>query len=137
MTDCNCHQTNNHLLHKRTLNDLAKLAKWLSCFLSTYQYVTFVCMCLSCHVHHLESISTIYSDLNVNEILARSSCEIWIMSDCNSTRTHNHIVYKWALKHLAKLPKWMSCLASTYLYGAFDCMFLSCHVRDSELIHTL
>ena len=27
---------------------------------------------------------------------------------------------------------------STYLYGAFDCMFLlSCHVRVSEWIHTL
>ena len=26
---------------------------------------------------------------------------------------------------------------STYLYGAFDCMFLSCHVPVSEGIHTL
>ena len=26
---------------------------------------------------------------------------------------------------------------STYLYGAFDCMFLSCHVRVSECINTL
>ena len=33
------------------------------------------------------------------------------------------------LNHLAKLAKWWSCVVSTYLYGAFDCMFLSCHVR--------
>ena len=26
---------------------------------------------------------------------------------------------------------------STYLYGGFDCMFLSCHVGLSEWIHTL
>ena len=31
----------------------------------------------------------------------------------------------------------ISCVARTYLYGAFDCMLLSCHVRISEWIHTL
>ena len=44
---------------------------------------------------------------------------------------------KRTLNHLAKLAKWFSCVASTYLYSAFDCMFLSCHVRVSEWIHTL
>ena len=47
--------------------------------------------------------------------------------DCNWTRTHNHLVHKRTLNHLAKLAKWLSCVVSTYLYGAFDCMFLSCH----------
>ena len=28
--DCNWTRTHNHLVHKRTLNHLAKLAKWLS-----------------------------------------------------------------------------------------------------------
>ena len=46
-------------------------------------------------------------------------------------RTHNHLVRKRTLNHLAKLVKWLSCVVSTYLYGAFDCMFLSCHVRVS------
>ena len=50
------------------------------------------------------------------------------LSDCNGTRTHNHLVYKRTLNHLAKLAKWLSCVVSTYLYSAFDCMFLSCHV---------
>ena len=40
------------------------------------------------------------------------------------------------LSHLAKLPKWWSCVVNPYLYGAFDCMFSSCHVRVSEWIHT-
>ena len=51
---------------------------------------------------------------------------------CNWTRTHNHLVHKRTLNHLAKLAKRLSCVVSTYLYGAFDCMFLSCHVRVSE-----
>ena len=61
----------------------------------------------------------------------------WYLSDCNWTRTHNHLVRKRILNHLAKLAKRLSCVASTYLYGAFDCMFLPCHVRVSEWIHTL
>ena len=38
---------------------------------------------------------------------------------------------------LAKLAKWLSCVVTTYLYGAFDCMFLSCHVRVSEWIYQM
>ena len=41
------------------------------------------------------------------------------------------------LSHLAKLPKWWSSVVNPYLYGAFDCMFSSCHVHVSEWIHTL
>ena len=59
-----------------------------------------------------------------------------ILNDCNWTRTKNHLVHKRIL-HLAKLVKWLSCVLSTHLYSAFDCMFLSCHVRVSEWIHTL
>ena len=52
-------------------------------------------------------------------------------------RTHNHLVQKRTLNHFTKLAKWLSCVVSTYLHGAFDCIFLSCHVRVSEWIHTL
>ena len=48
---------------------------------------------------------------------------------CNRIRTHNHLVRKRTLKHLAKLAKWWSCSVSGYLYGAFNCEFLSCHLR--------
>ena len=44
------------------------------------------CVC-SCHVTYLfQSESTLYSCLNVKELLARSRCEIWRLSDCNWTR---------------------------------------------------
>ena len=63
--------------------------------------------------------------------------EMIIRNDCNWTRTQNHLVHKRTLNHLAKLTKWLSCVLSTYLYGVFDCIFLSCHVRVLEWIHTL
>ena len=31
----------------------------------------------------------------------------------------------------------VQCTYTEYLYGAFDCMFLSCHVRVSEWIYTI
>ena len=52
-------------------------------------------------------------------------------SDCNWTRTQNHLICKRTLNHSAKLAKWLSCVVSTYQYGLFDCMFLSWHVRFS------
>ena len=51
------------------------------------------------------------------------------LSDWNWPRTHNHLVYKRTINHLAKGAKWLSCVVSTYLYGAFDCILLSFHVR--------
>ena len=87
--------------------------------------------------YEFESESTLNSCLNVKELLAGSRRHIWRLSDCKGTRTHNHLVRKRTLNHLAKLAKWLSCAMSTYLYGAFDCMFLSCHVRVWEWLHTL
>ena len=53
----------------------------------------------------------------------------YIDDGSNGTRTHNHLVRKWPLNHLAKQAKWLNYVVSTYLYGAFDRMLLSCHVR--------
>ena len=50
----------------------------------------------------------------------------------NRTRTYNYLVPKQTLNNLAKLANALTRVASTFLYGAFDCMFLSCHVRVSE-----
>ena len=55
-----------------------------------------------------------------------------IISDWNEIRTHNHLVRKRKLNNLAKLVKLLSCAVSTYQYGAFDCKFLSIHVRVSD-----
>ena len=45
------------------------------------------------------------------------------------TRTENHVVPKQTLNHLAQPAKLLNWVLSTYLYGAFDFMFFSCHVR--------
>ena len=75
-----------------------------------------------------QSESTHYSCRNVKELLAQKRCNIWVLSGSNGIRTHNHLVCKRTLNHLAKQAKWLSFVVSTYLYRAFDCMFLSCHV---------
>ena len=49
----------------------------------------------SCHVTYpFRSESTPYSCLNVKELLARSSYEIWSLSYCNGIRTQNHLVHR-------------------------------------------
>ena len=48
-----------------------------------------------------QSEYTLYSSLNVKELLARSRRDIWRLSDCNGTRTYNHLVRKRTLNHLA------------------------------------
>ena len=127
-SDCNWTRTKNHLVFKETLNHLPLQIKGFSCVLSTYLYDAFDCMFLSYQIHG-SSESTLYCCLNVKKYLARSRREIWISSDWNWTRTKNHLVLKQTLNHLPKLTKGLSCVLSTYLYGAFDCMFFSYHVR--------
>ena len=57
-----------------------------------------------CHITDaFQSESTLYSCMNIKELLARSRREIWILSDCNWTRTQNHLVCKRALNQLAKV----------------------------------
>ena len=75
-------------------------ARWLRTQKKTvfYYHVTYA--------FHSESI--LYSCLNVNELLARNRHDIWSLIDSNRIRTHNHLVRKWTLNHLAKLAKWLS-----------------------------
>ena len=51
---------------------------------------------------------TLYSCLNVKELLARSRRHIWILGDSNGIQTLNDLVRKRTLNHLAKLAKWLS-----------------------------
>ena len=44
---------------------------------------------------------------------------------------------KRTLNQLTKVVKWLSCIVSIYLYGAFDCVFLSCHICVLEWIYSL
>ena len=95
------------------------------------------------HLHNPHNIQH-YIFSNLNEKL--STCLVFLVfgirewvyrlkyrkviqvSDSNEIWTHNRLICKRILKHLLKLAKWLSCVVSSYLYGAFDCMLLSCHV---------
>ena len=94
-------------------------------------------VCSNHITYAFHSESTLYNRMNVKEPLARSRCKFGRFSDCSWTRTHKHLLHKQTLNHLDKLAKWLSSAVSTYPYGTFDCMFLSCHVRVSEWIYIL
>ena len=90
----------------------------------------------SCQVTYtFQSESTLHNFLNVKKLLLGSMRKIWSLSDCNWTRTQNHLVCQRTLNHLAKVAEWLNYLFGTYLYSAFNCIFLSCHVRVSAWIH--
>ena len=83
-----------------------------------------ICSYYITHVFQSESIP--YSCLNVKELLAQNKHNLnfkWLQWEWNpqalSLLTNTH---------LAKLAKWLSCVVSNCLYGAFDFMFLSCNV---------
>ena len=78
------------------------LIKKKKCFLKRSKHDEII-VC-SCHVTYaFQSESTLCSCLNVKELLARSRREIWTWSDCNWTRTQNHLVLKRTLNHVANL----------------------------------
>ena len=61
--------------------------------------------------YSFQSEFILYNCLNVKELLGRSSYgrnEIWSLSDCNWTRTCNHLVRKRTFNYLAKLTYWLS-----------------------------
>ena len=88
---------------------------------------------LSVYSYHVtyafQSESTLYNCLNIKELVTWSRSKIWSLSDCNWTQTQNHWVF-----NLAKLTKWLSCVMSAYLYGAIDCIFLSCQRQLNHLV---
>ena len=79
--------------------------------------------------------STLCSCVSAKELFARRRPNIWSLSDCNLNQTHYYLVRKRTLNHLAKLAKWFRCVVSTYLYGAFECVFLSfdCPLQSLKL----
>ena len=136
LSDYNWSRTKNHSICERTVNHLAKLSKLLSCFLTTYLYAIFDCTFLSCHVRISKWIHT----LKLRECQetpcskqARNLKFKWLKLDPNPEPS----VRKRTLNNLLKLTNLFSCVLSTYLRGPFDCMFLSCHIRISEWVHTL
>ena len=74
-------------------------------FLYFWKLNFFMTVC-SYHVKYkFQSDSTLYSCLNVKDLLARNRRDIWSLSDCSGTRTQNNLVRKGTLNHLTKLAK--------------------------------
>ena len=66
-----------------------------------------------CHATYaFQSESTLYSCINVKELLARNRCDIWSLSDSNRIRTHNRLVRKPKPNHLAKLAQLSGCVSN-------------------------
>ena len=125
LSDCNWTPSQNHLVCNWTLNHLAKLANdWAVFWVLTCVVHLTVC---SCHATYtFQSGSTLYSCLNVKEILAQSTSKIWGLSDCNWTWTQNHLVCKLTLNYLARLASdWVVFWVLTCTVHLTVC---SCHV---------
>ena len=91
-----------------------------------------------CHVTYaFQSESKLYICLNIKELFPRNRHKIWSLNDSKGTWIHKQLVCKETLNLLAKLTEWSSWIVSTYLYGAFAYLFLSCHGHVSKWIHTL
>ena len=89
-------RSHNHLVRKRPLNHLAKPADFLNDWAVLWVVVCTVHLTV-CYYHvtyMFQSESTLYSCLNVKELLSRNRCDIWSLSDSNGARTHNHLVRK-------------------------------------------
>ena len=56
---------------------------------------------------------TLYIRLDAKELLAQNRRDIWSLSDCKETRTHNQLFRKRTLNHLVKLTRWLSWVVST------------------------
>ena len=67
-----------------------------------YQIYFLLTVCYYQVMYAFQSESTLHSYLNVKELLAGTSCDIWYLSVSNEIRTHNHLVCKRTLNHLAK-----------------------------------
>ena len=70
LSDCNGIRTDNHVVRKQTIKHLHKLAKWLTCVVNTYLCGAFDCMLLSRHLCVFQSESTLYSCLNIRQLLS-------------------------------------------------------------------
>ena len=107
LTDSNGIQTHNHLVHKWTLNRLAKLAFFFFNDWAVLKYLSVRCIWL-----YVVIMPRTRFRVNPHSIVAwmsrnfaRNRCNIWRLSDSNGIRTHNCLVHKRTLNHLAKLAK--------------------------------
>ena len=99
----------------RTFNPTTRM-EWMF-----YQKNMTVCYCRV--IYTFQSESTLYNCLNARELLAWNRCDIWSLSDSKGIWTHNHLVHKRTLNHLAKLVIWLN--GWVFVYELSGCRFES------------
>ena len=112
--------TTNGVYNCRKLSFLEKLKKYLDIINLTVS---------SYHVRYaFWSESTLYSCLNVKELLARNRRSIWSSSGLNGIRNHSHLVCKLTLNHVAIVnkktpnqPVWLN--GRVFVYELSGCGF--------------
>ena len=87
-------------------------------------------MAMSCTSFRVNLHSTVC--VKAKELLAQSRCHIWSLSDCNMIGTHNHLVCKQTLNHLAKPangPVWLNGWVSVYKLNGCGLESCCCHLK--------
>ena len=85
ISNCNVNQTHNHLLRQRKLNHLAKQA-FLNDWAMLWELICTVHL-IVCYYHvkyAYHVLPTLYSCLNVKELLARNRRDIWSLHSGNT-----------------------------------------------------
>ena len=108
----NCLSSKNKNDNKRNLS-CPPFQNLLMLFITNKQLRWWLCtrLCYYDVIYAFQSESTLYSCLNIKELLTQNRRDIWSLSDSNGIRIHNHLVRKRILSHLAKsasLTKWLS-----------------------------
>ena len=112
----------------------------------THLFYTIFSVVGSCQVKYAFHIeSTLYTCLNVKELLARRRSQVWSLNYCNWTPTQNHWLRKQTLNHWAKLTYELSgselsgsvfeSSCCHYIYGADIQLLL--YNREANLIKEL
>ena len=103
-SDSFCNIDTHHLLICCVTNAFTAAKFFLTIFSCFYKHWTWLRrISLTKYYYHVtcqyQNESTLYSCLNVKELLARNRPHIWSLSDNNGIRTHNQLVRKRTLNH--------------------------------------
>ena len=97
------------------------------------EYLSVRCIWLHVLIIHVRVSEYIHNlDLPECQGTPQNRCNIWSLSDCNGTPTHNHLVRKRTIDHLATLAKWLIELCCEYL--PVRCIWL--YVKNLRKIFT-
>ena len=97
------------------------------------QQYTYVCKFLSCHEHVSEWIHRLYLPECQGTPCSKQA---WIKGLQQNLNPEPFSSYTNA-QPLGQTCQMIEMVVSIYLFGAFDCMFLSCHICISQWIHIL